>query len=925
MKKIFLVAKYFAMEDDSDSVEMKHIESALSNLSLVDQKKYAFVYNLLHKDINQQVNSTISDKELSLASNHEKIKFSSEVKKYKKLLEENGLNFDMQITQFIQSKEKNIIDLFKFEDIKSKLQNKIYSQDIAIDVVIDKLVELSYTSDPDSVKGIFFFLGPPATGKTYFAESLEDVLNGYKLKTFGMSNYSSSNQGFALVGLSKGYSNAGEGKLTSFVKKHPKSICLFDEIEKAHPDIQNSLLQIMARGKGVDEFSQDEIDFTDCIFIFTSNLGSELYNNTSFISKMKDDYANAQSMILEAVSREKYATSSGDIPKIKPEFLSRISQGDIVLFNKLSMDSFYKIAHKRFSKYVADFKKQFGIEVTYNKIDIEKILYAQILTFAPVIDARRIKSKLAFKIFDTITDHLRQNRDDHIDWSKELQINIEISKDIKDFIQKNLFDDSKATSKFIHTLFRRNETVSIGKKISMNNGKLTLKFKYIQIKKLPKSKDYSDEDGGITFEIPNISFSDIAGHAKAKHRFKEIISYLKNSQKLINLGVEIPRGMLLYGPPGTGKTMLAKAFANEAQLPFIATTGTDILSIDLMKKIYKRAKEYAPSIVFIDEIDAIGHRDGSNKDIIINQFLTELNGFVDNPNETIFTISATNLPEKIDPAIIRSGRIDLKIKIDFLDKDARGYFIDKILKHSQKDIKRDKLITFTAGMSGADLQKVKRESILEMIRENKQELTEEIILEQINIIKYGTRITNKSIEQLVTSTAYHEASHAVISHVLMPEVKIEQITVVPRNDALGFVSYNVDDMTQNLTFEDIKHKVCVAFAGRVAQIKQFGKQEGIDSGASSDLDMATRLLYYALAIVGMGESIGYINISSIKDQLSEGGLNLQIEERIQELTKELKKVTTDLVEKHWEKICKVAQVLIKNEFVDEKEFLQILY
>lgn len=926
MRKLFLVAKYFAIQDKVEKIEMEHIYKALENLVILEQYE-----SLVSKyiDADQKVirakQTELNEESLDFTKEHRKIDFSEEVKKLKNILESEGVNYNTVISNFVPyavDKNKNILNLMQFDELKVKLKEMIFSQDIAIEVIVDKLVEISYKSNKESVKAIFFFSGPPATGKTYLAEALEKILDGYKLGIFDMTNYSSSNQGFALVGLSKGYTNAGEGKLTSFVKKNPKSICLFDEIEKAHPEIQNSLLQIMARGKGVDEYTQEEIDFSGSIFIFTSNLGSELYNNTSFLEKMKSDYSNAQSMILEAISREKYIVEGGEIPKLKPEFLSRVAQGDIILFNKLSLEGFYQVASKGYKEYIDSFREMFGVEVACD--DLESFIKLQILTFAPIIDARRIKSKLAIKSFDVITDFLRQAQS-KINLKQSLKVTIVVDKDVLEFLQTNLSKDDEQNTKFLHSLFRKNETVSIEQEIYHEGGEIKLIYKNPSIKKLPKSKDFSDEDGSLVFEIPDISFSQIAGHNKVKERLNEVISYLKNSQKLTEFNVKVPSGMLLYGSPGTGKTMLAKAFANEAGLPFISTTGTEILNINLMKKIYKRAREYAPSIVFIDEIDAIGFRDGSHRDIVINQFLTELNGFSDNPNEAVFTISATNLPQKIDPAIIRSGRIDLSVKVDKLDKEARGFFIDKILKNTHDaNIQRDKLITFTAGMSGADLEKVKRESVLEMIRKGEKQLTEEILLEQINIIKYGERLTYKSLEKLVESTAYHEAGHAVISYILMPDVKIEQITVTPRNEALGFVSYNFEDTIANLTFEDIKNKVCVAFAGRISQIKKFGKKEGVDSGASSDLDMAMRYLYYAIATLGMDEGLGYINISSIEEKITKGGLGLKIEQRIQELIKELEKTTFELVEKEWDKIEKVAKVLIENEFIDENNFLNTI-
>ncbi len=915
INELFLAAKFYAIRENAKLITKEHFMEASRNFYFKDKKLKELVEETIEQKIEVFSTPEIDKKILSETANRDKISFSIEIKKLKELIEKNGFIQQVNLVELIADKAAKFDKLYAVEGIKDELSHKVFGQELAIEVIADKLVEISYKTDKQSIKAIFFFLGPPATGKTYLAEVLADKMGEYALDVFDMSNYTSSNQGFALMGLSEGYGNAAEGKLTSFVKKHPKSICLFDEIEKAHPEILDSLLQVMARGKTKDEYTKEEIDFTDSIFIFTSNLGSELYSNNSFIKKIKDDYNNAQSMILEAIKREKYVTSSGEIPKLKPEFLSRVAQGDIILFNKLPLEAFYKIAYKSYFEYVDSFKDNFDIEVECEAV--ESFLYLQVLTFAPIIDARRIKSKLAIKTFDKLTDFIRKNRD--LFGTENLKVEISVDKQVEKFLKQNCNDE------FLHNLFRKNENVLVEDKITYKDNTILIVYKNPRVINLPKSKDFSGEDGGLIFEVPEISFDKIAGHNKVKIRLFEIIEYLKNSKKLQKHKVEAPKGMLLYGPPGTGKTMLAKAFAREAKLPFISTTGTEIVNLELMKKIYERAREYAPSIVFIDEIDAIGHRDGSYKDMIINQFLTTLNGFSDNPEEMVFTISATNLKEKIDPAILRSGRIDLHVKVDKLDKEARGFFIDRVLETPhEEDIQREKLITFTFGMSGADLEKARRESLLEMIRQKKSKLTEDIILEQINVVKYGERLTKKSLKQLVESTAFHEAGHAVVSYALMPTTNIEQITATPRDKALGFVAYNNENNTRNLTYDEIKNKICVAFAGRISQIIRYGEKEGNDSGASSDLDMAMKYLYHAIAEFGMEKDIGYINISSIENKLIDGGLRQKIEDKIHQIILELEKKTFDIVQENWANIEKVAKVLMKDELIDEKEFLNII-
>jgi len=397
------------------------------------------------------------------------------------------------------------------------------------------------------------------------------------------------------------------------------------------------------------------------------------------------------------------------------------------------------------------------------------------------------------------------------------------------------------------------------------------------LEKSIRAEDYDSPNGSLVFDIPEVSFEDIVGHKRAKEHLREIIKYLKEPQKLKKFGVKPPKGMLLYGPPGTGKTMLAKALAKEASLPFISVTGTDILNIEVMKSIFQKAHQYAPSVIFIDEI----------------------NGFSDDPEELVFVIAATNFKEKIDNAILRSGRIDLHVEIPILDKESRGYFIDKMLsKPTEGMIDRNKLIMFTAGLSGADLEKINRQSSMEAIKQGKSGLTQDIIIEQINILKYGEKITSGLLDMALETTAYHEAGHAVISRLLMPDIKIEQIVVTPRNESLG---------------------MCVAYAGRISQIKKFD-QNGLDSGAVNDLSIAMKYGYFAIAHLGMDTELGYININNLKLP----DIEKKVQDRLSLLIKEMTNRTKKLVDENWESIEKIALILLEEEFIDGDRFYNII-
>lgn len=917
MRTIFLLAKFLAHQKSEPFITMQHIKKAIKGIEFVDDKAKSIILGAI--GINKYTTKDIfNGEELTTAEKIKIIKFDEEVSAFKIKLEKEGITLQDTVSKIYKDKKSSLNAVMEeINKVQNSLQSKVFGQNHAIEMICDKLMETTYKVDSNAPRAIFFFLGPPATGKTMLAQLLVDELDDYTdFKQFDMTQYTSANEGFGLFGLTKGFSEAVEGRLTSFVKEHPKSILVFDEIEKSHSGVHSNFLSLLASGKAVDGFTEEEVDFSQTIVIFTSNIGSELYNNQNFIDQMSSDMNAAQSTILEALSRETKIERDQEVKAISPELLSRLAQGELILFNKLPFNAFVNMAKEQFMKVQASFEKMFALGIIHD--DFTHTIALNILSYAPMIDARRIKSKLPLSVMDKITDHLRQSS------TIFDSIRISISDDAKQYLNDNIFaHDEKEQNKFMRSMFRKNETVKFQYDLFENGSVLELVFRDVIQVKLPKSVDFSEE-GGLVFEVPSISFEKIAGHHVAKNRLNEVIEILKNPSKLAKFDIDIPKGMLLYGPPGTGKTMLAQAFANEADLPFISTTGTELFNVELMKKIFKRAREYAPSIVFIDEIDAVGSReDGTGRELVINSLLTEINGFGDNADEAIFIIAATNLKERIDPALVRSGRIDLHVEIDELDRDARAYFIDNMLKKpTSGTFDKDKLIMYTAGMTGADLEKVSRESSLYAIRHSLETLTEEILVEQINTIKYGERINSKSITEALKETAYHEAGHAIISRVLMPEIKIEQVTVSPRGNALGFVSYNNEDNFSGMSREQFKNRMCVAMAGRIAQMRYFG-DAGMDTGASNDLMQATRYAFVAVAKLGMDEELGYINVEGLSGAYT-GLFNDRIENAIQRWLDDARQRTEKLIEEHWMSIDKLGMLLLDKEIVYENDMNQLI-
>ena len=831
---------------------------------------------------------------------------------------------------------------------KEELSKELFGQEQAINTVANSMKNT--IKDDKGPKATYLFLGSPATGKTFLAELMSKHLPKYKIMKFDMTQYHQQNGG-ELYGYPTGWKGFGVGQLTGFVHRNPKAVIVLDAFEKCDNIIQNNLLSIFEGGRMRDACGWDKVtdepcnedpdiiysdenatywvDFTETLFIITTSLGKELYLDYRFKDLVKKDYIQAESMILEAIKREKKRDSrSGGLQEaIVPELVSRFSKANIILFNKLEYKAFEKITKQVFLTYKDDFYAQYKIEfIVANNFD--NFLKVQMLNFAPELDARRLKEKVSTIFFNRITEYI-QNSDKPLKNFKQIQVSLskECIKFINDRVNPLIEDET-----LVKELFRKNTTLDIKDSITEKNGVITYKVISCKFMQVIRIKDFSED--GLVFDIPKVSFSDIAGHHKAKERLREVINFFKEPKRLESFNIEPPKGMLLYGPPGTGKTMLAKAFAKEAELPFISVTGLELLQPDKTKQIFAKAKEYAPAIIFIDEIDTIGKRGNANgKEIAINKLLSEMDGFSARKGEDIFVIAATNYKENIDSAIIRPGRVEIHIEINNLDKDARKYFLDSIIekKPTSGDFDMNKLLMYTAGFTGAQLELLGKEASFYCLRHSLPAITQDILIDQLNNIKYGERHSYLSPEEMFQETAIYQAGRTVISKILMPHIHIEYVSLTPTDNNAHFVSQNYNDIQDNMTVKDFKYKICVSLAGRTSQIKLFGAIDGIDTGASNDLQQATRDAYAAIAHYGMDQEVGYININGVvdaKENSSNGKETKHYHEKIdialEKWMIEGQKNTTDLVNKHWNIIEKLSKLLFEKEIIYADELDEIL-
>ncbi|MFT7823719.1 MAG: AAA family ATPase [Sulfurimonas sp.] len=419
-----------------------------------------------------------------------------------------------------------------------------------------------------------------------------------------------------------------------------------------------------------------------------------------------------------------------------------------------------------------------------------------------------------------------------------------------------------------------------------------------------------------------ISFDDVVGHTHIKKRLKSIIHILQNPKKLETFDVPAPKGLLLYGPVSVGKGMLAKAFAHEASLSYIEISGSKLFDLEYIKQVYEIAGKHAPSIVILEDIDIKGLMQGT----ITNVSFSDIAKVLESTDTMVFTIATAETLEGVDPVLTAPQKLDFLLEVSKLDKDARRFFIEKILQkpHDPK-IDTERIVRYIAGMSAMDLERLGRMAALGVIEQDGSRITEEILIEQINIIKYGHKVETqmvKNLEEEMKMTAYHEAAHAILSSLLLPQIKIEQVTISRRSKMLGFVSYNAEDDMTNITKEELFNDVCVLLSGRMAKIKKAG-EEKMDSGAIEDLSQASINVYAAITSLGMDKELGFINIESIA-LMDNYFLSQQIEKRFLHWMKVAQEHTGRLVDKHWKLIEQLALKLIEKEIVESDELLRII-
>ena len=440
-----------------------------------------------------------------------------------------------------------------------------------------------------------------------------------------------------------------------------------------------------------------------------------------------------------------------------------------------------------------------------------------------------------------------------------------------------------------------------------------------------------------------IKFDDVAGEDEAKENLQEVVNYLHDPSKYQDIGASMPKGILLVGPPGTGKTMLAKAVAGEANVPFFSMSGSEFVEMFVgmgaskVRDLFRQAKEKAPCIVFIDEIDAIGKkRDGQlggndEREQTLNQLLTEMDGFEGNTG--VIILAATNRPESLDPALTRPGRFDRRVPVELPDLKGR----EEILKvHAKKikiaeDVDFNKVARMASGASGAELANIVNEAALRAVRDGRRFATQADLEESIEVVIAGYQKKNAIMtDHEKKIVAYHEIGHALVAAMQTHSAPVQKITIVPRTSgALGYTMQVEEGNHYLMTKEEMENKIATLTGGRAAEEVAFGS---VTTGASNDIEQATKLARAMITRYGMSDDFGMVALETVTNRYLGGDASLacsadtqtKIDQQVVELVKREHDKAVDILTANREKLDRLAAFLYEKETITGEEFMHIL-
>ncbi|MCR5155121.1 MAG: AAA family ATPase [Butyrivibrio sp.] len=944
----------------------------------------------------------------------------------------------------------------KLTRFRNELSNTIVGQDRCIAKLLEGLFKLVYTDGvgvKNAPRGVFFFAGPPGVGKTLMASEMGRLLPEYQYKKYNMGDYAAETDFFQFSGTDQSYRQAHEGLLATAIKENPKTIFVFDEIEKAGSKVQNVLLGLLGSGEFMDDYLKKTFSCRECIFIFTSNAGKKLYENRNTrLSSV------TESVLMSAISQEtKTSSENKTVPVISPPLLSRIMTGTVLMFDYIEEDALAGIADRNMKKSCEILGRKAGLEFEYD--DILPLLF--LFHYTDKIDARIASSKAPDFILKELFEIVRQygNMSELFDEAKKIRLSVDIPKDkalrqlfipeerqkfvvvCRDEIKKLLpkksdiveivtenpdisdeIADAEVAAFFIDPYLGVHESdheavgledsdsdgvdliyrildsnisvpvylinyngsisatdqdsfITLGCKGMFEIGKendalageieklargLYMKKKcrelnrrgyvidfdtmvekvrdeivvtYYDIRKKQAIDEMTGHRAISDDERPNTKLEDVIGAKSAKEELQYYLEYLKQPVKFMKRGGRIPKGILLYGPPGTGKTMLARAMAGESDCSYFQINATELFESvvgageESVRELFARARKYAPSIIFIDEIDTIGKaRTGSgtseSSHSLLTTLLTEMDGFSAR-KEPVFVLAATNygVTERdtmnLDPALLR--RFDNRIYVGLPEKSDRQKFLENVReKKGYKAITNEAIKNVAGRTVGQTIATL--ESIIDLMHRKSvmtgAKIDDTIFIESLDEYNHGAEKERSS--EYYEKTSIHESGHAYMAY--LNHEKPTFVTIVSRADYGGYMQREIDEQQGAMSREEILGRIRTSLAGRAAEMEFYG-ENACDTGASSDLANATS---YAMSIVTTYGMIDGQMLSFRSDALSSIKVPREYVQMANDIILEQFELCKKQIHEGRDKIEELATALREKNYLTKAEIEEIL-
>lgn len=933
-------------------------------------------------------------------------------------------------------------------ELRSALMEKVIGQDTVINqfekAYFNAEKKMAANERKKGPKQVYLFAGSPGVGKTFLAETFAETIK-LPYKRFDMAAYGGRNALEGLVGFEKTYREATEGALTSFVYRNPKCVLLFDEIEKAHPQVILNFLQILDDGHCIDKKLDINVSFQDAILIFTTNAGKQLYEGAN----NKDLSSLSSKKILDALVKD--INPETKEPYFPAAIASRMSSYTVLMFNHLKAADIIKVAEKDIQNMSKMNARKFGFRMT----GMDKLAPTILFSLGGRADARNASKKagqfMDHELYRFLSLSNKRNiateKIKGLKWSVDLEqasdevkeiyqgykdgviacftdylvepslvlehnkvkllvtndkdafirivenedvllavidftygvnskkrlsiadcrsIGREVYEYVKEenpqldvfFLEKSnaLFtkQDKKelllkdvsgflkcegeqisreaveeiyqnvSYQKTMEKMFVRHQVLSFDTEHFLNehNGIGEIKLCNLQLQTVIDAEDENEFIGSDV--MPNVHWDDIRVSEKLKDELKFFVDYLKNPKEFKRKGLKTPKGVLFYGPPGTGKTSLAKVVATESGINFIAV-GADELKNGGPQKVealFQTARKYAPTVLFIDEIDAIGlDRSLTGMNSALNRLLIEMDGFKKMDDKPVFVMAATNLGNDIDPALGR--RFDKKVEVPLPDKKDRKWLFEFFMrKHKNaflevSEAQIDALVVRSRNLSPAEIEKVIENAYREAVRQNIK--VDDVILDDVfEQTLHGEAKKDVKLTDL-KQTAIHEAGHVICDYISSGNIP-NYMTIIGRGDFGGYMIPGENEK-EHLSKRDFLNKICTSLGGRAAEII-FYEDEGLSPGISQDIRSAT---YYAQNMVCSWAMYGdEVGLSVIP--LEQLHFYTKANEVVNRILAEQMQRALDIVQEHKAVVEKLVEEILSSagKSLTEKEITEII-